>query len=95
MAHRLSCNIYERALRCPLFCFVITHNLYITDSFLGLVCSKRGKEERKMAEKKGCKGYAGRIGNKSSQKVSAVFPQSGSIGGKVRSGDDLRVKSGK
>lgn len=49
-----------------------------------------------MAKGSGCSGYAGKISNKGSQEVKAVFPQSGGKSAKVTRGEDLRAKkSGK
>lgn len=48
-----------------------------------------------MASKKGCSGYAGKIGNTGMQEVKAVFPASHNKSSKVTKGEDLRVKKGK
>lgn len=49
-----------------------------------------------MAKGNGCSGYAGKISNKGSQEVKAVFSQSSGKSAKVSKGDDLRTKkSGK
>lgn len=41
------------------------------------------------------KGYEGRIKNTGSQEVKAPYPQSGSSGGTVKKGGDLRTGGGK
>lgn len=41
------------------------------------------------------KSYAGKISNKGSQKVDALFPQTKGKSGVKKTGDDLRSKGGK
>ena len=40
------------------------------------------------------KTYAGKISNKASQEVKAIFPAEKGKGGKVTKGEDLRAKKG-
>lgn len=47
-----------------------------------------------MAKGNGCSGYAGKISNKGSQEVKAVFSQPSGKSAKVVRGNDLRAKKG-